>query len=109
MTIDYEHFKQKLEEEKKLVETELEKVGRRNSDNPTDWEATPADRDTSQADDNTVADGIEGYEENIAIVNTLETRYQNIKDALERIERGTYGICRIGAEAIETERLEANP
>ena len=55
MTIDYEHFKQKLEEEKKLVETELEKVGRRNSDNPTDWEATPADRDTSQADDNTAA------------------------------------------------------
>src|SRR3989344_4764387 len=109
MTIDYEHFKQKLETEKTLLEKELEEVGRKNPDNPADWEAVPIEKDTSQADENTVADGIEGYEENVAIVNTLETRYQNIKDALERIERGTYGICRIGAEAIETERLEANP
>ena len=109
MTIDYNHFKEKLEAEKKLLEKELEEVGRRNPDNPSDWEATPVDRDTSQADDNTVADGIEGYEDNIAIVNTLESRYRDLKIAFDRISQGTYGLCQISGEEIEIERLEANP
>lgn len=109
MAIDYEHFKNKLEAEKKLVEEELEKVGRRNPDNLSDWEATPASKDTSQADENTVADGIEDYEENVAIVNTLETRYNDIKKGLEKIKQGTYGLCQVCGEEIDTERLEANP
>jgi len=109
MTIDYGYFKKKLETEKALLEKELEAVGRRNPDNLSDWEATPTDKDTSQADENTVADDIEGYEENVAIVNTLETRYQDLEGALDKIERGTYGVCRICGEIIDTERLEANP
>lgn len=87
MAIDYAYFKKKLEAEEKLLEEELEKVGRRNPDNLSDWEATPADKDPSQADENTVADGIEDYEENTAIVNTLETRYQDLKSALDKIQR----------------------
>lgn len=109
MEVDYTHFKKKLEEEKKLVEKELEGVGRRNPDNPSDWEAVPAERDSSQADENTIADSIEGYEENVAIVNTLETRYQEIRNALAKIEKGTYGDCEICGNKIEEDRLEANP
>ena len=30
-------------------------------------------------------------------------------DALERIEKGTYGICEVGNEEIEEDRLNANP
>ncbi len=109
MAIDYEHFKNKLEAEKKLLEAELEKVGRRNPDNLSDWEATPIARDTSQADENTVADSIEGYEDNVAIVNTLETRYRDLKSALDKIKHGTYGLCQICKEEISLERLEVNP
>lgn len=109
MTIDHEHFKKKLEAENKLVEAELEKVGRRNPDNKADWEAIPEARDISQADENTVADGIEDYETNIAIVNTLETRYKDIKNSLEKIKGGTYGMCQVCGEEIDAERLEANP
>ena len=109
MAIDYAYFKKKLEAEEKLLEEELEKVGRRNPDNLSDWEATPADKDPSQADENTVADGIEDYEENTAIVNTLETRYQDLKSALDKIKQGTYGLCEICKEEIDAERLEANP
>src|SRR3989344_1927344 len=106
MTIDYQHFKEKLEKEKKLLEEELEKVGRRNPDNPSDWEATPpADRDSSsQADDN-----IEAYENNEAILNTLETRYNDLKSGLDKIKHGVYGLCQVCQEEIEAERLEANP
>src|SRR3989338_3616697 len=96
MTIDYKYFKKKLEAEETLLENELEKVGRRNPDNLSDWEATPADKDISQAD------------ENIA-VDTVETRYRDVKDALEKINRGAYGFCRVCNEEIDAGRLEANP
>ena len=110
MTIDYEHFKQKLEKEKGLVEKELEAVGRVNPDNTSDWEATPpTDRDVSQADENTTADTIEDYEDNAAIVNTLEARDNDIKSALDRIQQGTFGLCQVCGKEIEADRLEANP
>ncbi|MDO8424239.1 MAG: TraR/DksA C4-type zinc finger protein [bacterium] len=110
MTIDYDHFKKKLETEKKVLEKELAKVGRVNPDNPSDWEATPpAGRDTSQADENTVADAIEGYEDNAAIVRTLEDRYNDIKSGLDKIKHGVYGICQVCQKEIEEDRLEANP
>ncbi len=109
MTLDYKHFKKKLEEEEKLLVKELEAVGRRNPDNLSDWEATPADKDTSQADENTIADNIESYDENNAIVNTLETRYNDVKNSLEKITKGTYGLCQMCDEEIDVERLEANP
>ena len=109
MAIDYEYFKKKLEAEKKLVEKELEKVGRRNPDNPSDWEAEPTLRDSSQADENTVADAIEELDDNSAIVNTLEKRYNDIRSGLDKIKHGTYGLCQICGKEIEKDRLEANP
>ncbi|MBI1974540.1 MAG: TraR/DksA C4-type zinc finger protein [Candidatus Zambryskibacteria bacterium] len=110
MVTDYKYFKKKLETEKELLEKELEKVGRRNPDNLSDWEPTPPeDRDISQADENTVADSIEGYEDNAAILETLEARYNDILSGLDKIKHGTYGRCQICGEEIEVERLEANP
>ncbi|MBX4181255.1 TraR/DksA C4-type zinc finger protein [Candidatus Parcubacteria bacterium] len=111
MTIDLEHFKTKLENEKKLLEKELEKVGRVNPDNPSDWEAKPSleDKDTSQADENTVADSIEEYEDNKAILTTLETRYRDIKSGLDKIKHGVYGTCQVCGKEIEFDRLDANP
>lgn len=110
MTIDYEHFKEKLEAEKALVEKELEKVGRRNPDNPSDWQATPpADREADTADENTVADAIEEYEDNVAIIGSLEQRYNDIKSGLDKIKHEVYGLCQICQKEIEADRLEANP
>lgn len=109
MILDIEHFKNKLEVEEKLLEKELAEVGRRNPDNLSDWEATPADKDASQADENITADNIENYAENMAIVDTLETRYQDLKSALNKIKTGTYGLCQVCNEEIDSERLEANP
>lgn len=109
MAIDYKHFKEKLEKEKDLLNKELKDVGRINPDNPSDWEAVPDDKDASRADENILADGVEDYKENVAIVNTLETRYQDIIGALAKIEKGTYGLCETCSEEISLERLEANP
>lgn len=109
MTIDVEHFKKKLEEEKKQLEAELLAVGRKNPDNPSDWEAVPAARDVSQADENVVADAIADYEDNNAIVNTLEARYRDIKSGLDKIKHGVFGVCQVCKQEIELDRLEANP
>jgi RNA polymerase-binding transcription factor DksA len=109
MAIDYEYFKKQLEVEEKILEKELEEIGRRNPDNPSDWEAAPADKDSSQADENILADNIETYDENVAIVNTLESRYQDVKNALDKIKNRSYGLCEVCNEEINMERLEANP
>lgn len=109
MAINTDEFKKKLEEELVTVTKELESVGRRNPDNPADWEATAGNLDILESDRNEAADRIEEYETNTGILKELETRFNNIKDALKRIEDGTFGICSVDGEEIELERLRANP
>jgi len=110
MSIDTAHFKSILEKEFALVEGELQSVGRRNPDNNNDWEPKPADYESPAGDDAVdQADIVEEFGNNAGIVKQLEIRYNEIKDALTRIEEGTYGICRISGEPIEEARLEANP
>jgi len=107
--IDIEYFKTKLEEELELVENELNSVGRKNPTNKKDWEAEPADMNIESADSNEVADNMEEFEGNTAVLKELEIRYNNIKDALDKIEKGEYGLCEVCGEEIEEERLIANP
>jgi RNA polymerase-binding transcription factor DksA len=106
---DLEKLRRLLDEEKKLIETELRRVGRVNPANPNDWEARPEEMDIQEADRNEAADRIEAYEENTAILKELETRWNNIKEAQARMDAGTYGTCAVGNEPIRKERLFANP
>lgn len=101
-------IKEKLEEELKTLEEELKGIGRVNPDNPGDWEAVPQEMDINNADENEVADKIEMYESNSAILKQLETQYNNVKAALDRIKNGKFGICEVCGGQIEKERLEAN-
>jgi DnaK suppressor protein len=103
-------FEQKLQEEKALLLRELKEIGIvKNKKVPDDWQAKPADWDTHESDPGDVADRIESYENNTAIVNDLEQRLMDIDAALGKIKEGKYGICEIGGEKIEEDRLEANP
>jgi DnaK suppressor protein len=106
--IDIEYFKEKLEDELATIENELNAVGRKNPDNKLDWEAEPAEMDIDNADPNEVADKIEEYEGNTAVLKELEIRFNDIKDALKKIEEGKYGFCEVCSEPIEEERLIAN-
>jgi len=107
--IDFDYYKEKLEKEQERLISELKTVGRINPDNPNDWEPIPAEKEDRQADFNDMADGIESYEENTAILKQLEIELNEVKHALDRIEKGTYGVCEESNEAIEKERLEAYP
>ena len=109
MAQDTEKFKTELEEEKTKLEGELESVGRRNPNNPKDWEPTQGDAPSGGADRNEGADGIEQYEEHAAILKQLETRYNNVLLALKKLDEGGFGICEVSGGEIESDRLEANP
>jgi len=108
MSIDIKHFQKKLLDEKTAVEKDLLEVGRKNPDNPKDWEAIAGTHD-SVFEENTAGDAIDEYESHNAIVNTLEPRLRDINLALEKIKKGTYGKCEICGCEIELDRLEANP
>ena len=107
---DTKKFKTQLEKELKLVESELADIGVEDKTNPVDgWQAVETEIDSDHADDNDVADNLESFGTNEAIVAKLKTQYENIKLALEKIKKGTYGICEVDGEKIPEARLEANP
>ncbi|MBI4120971.1 MAG: TraR/DksA C4-type zinc finger protein [Parcubacteria group bacterium] len=106
--IETQTYKQKLEEERKLLVQELSSVGVKQPRNPADWEAreeAPADT----ADIHVVADALEEVEERHGLTDTLEQRLADVTAALSRIEEGTYGTCEQCGKEIEKERLDANP
>jgi RNA polymerase-binding transcription factor DksA len=104
-----EQNKKKLLAEKADLETQLSGIGRKDPSIAGGWEATPGNMEVSSADENEVADKLEELEENTGIVNQLEKQLEEVQAALDRIEKGTYGICETCGEPIEPERLEANP
>lgn len=110
MQIDTQRFKEKLEAEAITLTKEMKKIADINYNSKTeDWEAKGASLNVLQSDENERADSQEEYELNNTLLKDLEVRYNNVKDALERIKNKTYGVCKINNEPIEIDRLEANP
>lgn len=104
-----ETFKNKLLAEKTALETELESISKRNPAHVGGWEATSGGIKVDSADENEVADKFEELEENTGIVNQLDKQLTEVVSALERIEKGVYGICETCGKEIEEDRLMANP
>jgi len=105
MEKNYEKYIQKLTEEKKLLEEEMQSLGRKNPSNPQDWEPVPSVMDASVSDKNEMADLME---EVTATQSELEKRLNEVDAALLRIKNGGYGICSVCGKEIEEKRLGAN-
>jgi DnaK suppressor protein len=108
MNIDIQHFKNLLSEELSKLNSELETNGSKDESTGTAWSAVQND-DQDAADREEVAGNMEVFENKENIVSILETQKNEVVSALEKIEKGTYGICEIDGKEIEKERLEANP
>ena len=100
-------YKNKLQEEKNLLESELTRLGHFDKKSE-DWEAIPSEQIFPEADENDRSDRAEDFEERTAVLNTLEIRLNDIKTALGKIDAGTYGTCEKCGNQIEADRLEAN-
>lgn len=102
-------YKKRLEKMRADITQELNAIGIHNPENPSDWIAKTERDDTDDADQNLAADMQELWDERDGLIADLEPRYNNIVAALARIDAGTFGVCEVGGEKIEAERLDANP
>ena len=107
--IDTAAYKDRLEQELGTITEDLKQLGIHNPQAKEDWIATPEDVCVQEADPNVGADRAEEWLERTATLGALETRYNSINRALEKIEGGTFGTCEICGVAIEEDRLDANP
>ena len=106
--MDINYFKNLLEKEKAETESQLQRIARKSS-RGNDWEPTPPERNIQSAEDGEAADLIEEMENRLGVEKALEKYLNEVNAALDRIKKGTYGICEKTGEKISGERLRANP
>lgn len=99
----------RLESEKKQLEKELAEIATKNPDNPKDWIPSYPDFNPQLADESEKADIFEEFEARYSIETVLKEKLNEVKQALQKIAKGTYGLCEEDKELIPRERLEANP
>lgn len=99
--------KEKLIQEQQAIENDLNSLGK-NINNKGDWVITSENIENNSDPLDDAQNTVE-MEEKIAVLNVLEQRHKQITQALDSIENGTYGICKISGEKISEERLLANP
>lgn len=107
--MDNTQFREKLEDEIQVLKTELESLGVQNKNNPEDWVPTPSEKSDAEADPNDLGDRSEDWQERRGTLDQLETRFNNVKRALQKIEKETFGQCEICNQEIENDRLAVNP
>jgi len=107
MSYDKQKIKEKLEEEKSILNEELSGMGSKDSIT-SDWEAVP-DKEEMMSDLNDLADKYEEFEFRSSTVDILDLRLKNVLHALGKIDTEKFGICEIGGEMIEEDRMNANP
>lgn len=102
-------MRKKLEEEKVILEKELSGVGVRDPRNAANWNASESPEEASEtADLNLEADVIENLQEKHAISDDLEVRLKDVNDALNRLDKKTYGLCEVCGGEIAEKRLLAD-
>ncbi len=108
MSLDLKHFKDVLEKEKGEVENHLNRLAKK-PDKSNDWQPKMPEANLAIGEQGEAADIIEEMENNLGIEKELEKYLGEIKEALFRIEKGSYGVCEKTGEPISEERLQANP
>ena len=101
-----EELKALLLKEKESLETNLGKIARPIDKKEGDYETSFEDIGSGKEDNATEVDQ---YTQNLGVESTLEKNLQDVLDALEKIEKGTYGICENCQKEIPLERLRVNP
>lgn len=103
-----EKLKKILEERRIKVEKDLESIAQKDPNMKGDYDAKFPDFGLSQSTDEDALE-VQAYENNLSVEYALEIRLQKINQALEKIAKGTYGICDNCDQPIDERRLEAMP
>lgn len=98
--MDYSYFKKRLESEKEQLAKEIDQYSQ---------EDPYLDKyRSSETFDDSITE-IEGHDRVTATKTELQRALNETIAALDRIEKGTYGICQNCGQTISQERLEAIP
>ncbi len=96
---------QKLNEEKTRLEDELKELGRRGSATGAQESDFPSFGD--KEDENAAEVAL--YGDNLSLEQDLDRELRDVKNALARIDDGTYGTCKYCKKEIPLPRLLARP
>jgi len=106
-----EKLKNKLEEEKKSLQKELENFATKDKKLKDNWDTKYPNREDGDKDEE--ADEIQEYDNSLSLEYSLESRLKDINNALEKIEHpkddSIYGVCENCGEQISEERLLVYP
>ena len=102
-----EELKKKLELQKESIKKELESFASEDPDLKHNWETKYPNREDSDKDE--AADDAQEYDNALSLEYSLELKLKDVKNALEKIEKGVYGICENCGKEITEERLLACP
>jgi len=104
------HFlKNKLEEEKALLEKELSRFAQRDPKIKDNWKSKFPQFERRGERKEESADEVEEYATRLPIEYHLELKLRDVNLALEKIKKGNYGICEKCGKEIDKERLKAYP
>lgn len=104
-----EELKRKLLKEKEEVETGLKDFSQADPKLKGDFDTRFPDIAGQTPEESESADEVEEYENKLHIEHVLELRLRAVTEALEKIQKGSYGICEKCGKEIPFERLQANP
>ena len=101
-----ETITQKLEEEKKRIESALGEFTKRDPQNVDNYHS---DFPEYGNDEDENANEVAEYSDRLSIEHTLEKQLRDVNKALKSIADGTYGICQHCGKPIEEQRLMVRP
>ena len=99
-------MKDQLLEEKKRLDQELGHFSHRNPQVKNDFETNFPNFGEGE-DEN--ASEVAKYGDDLSVEDSLEKSLQDAEAALDRLEKGLYGICKYCQSQIDERRLEARP
>lgn len=99
-------LEEKLLKEKDRLEEKLKSFATPNPRVKGDYNATFPDIGDSEEDN---ATEVAIYSDNLIMERTLEKELQDVKNAIQRIKRETYGNCKYCKKEIDPKRLLARP
>jgi DnaK suppressor protein len=95
-----------LEKEKKELTESLQSFATKDKNLEGDWDTKYKDMGN---DWDSNSQEVTEYATKIPVEHGLELRLVDMNSALEKISKGSYGICEKCGEPIDEERLKANP
>lgn len=102
-----QELKKKLELQRNSLQKELESFATEDKNLKHNWDAKYPNREDGDKEEE--ADEMQEYDNALSLEYSLELKLKDVKVALEKIDKGGYGICENCGKEIGEERLKACP